>query len=298
MQLTTPAISVIIPTFNRPRELANCLAAFERSNYPADQFEIIVVDDGSVVSPESTLALINKRLDVKLIRQANAGPSTARNAGARRASGHILAFTDDDCAPAADWLRQIALRFITEPDCIIVGGRTLNSLSDNIFSAVSQHIVDIGCAHHNKDPNDARFFTANNLAVRAADFFRVGGFDSSFGNTASEDRELCGRWLHHGYRMIYVPEATMYHAHRLTFRTFCRQHFNYGRGALLLQKIRRQQGWQLFKPDPRYYARLLRSSLYAGPVARVVLVVALLVTAQAASALGMATQWINQERRR
>ena len=70
--------------------------------------------------------------------------------------------------------------------------------------------------------------------------------------------------------MIYVPEATMYHAHRLTFRTFCRQHFNYGRGALLLQKIRRQQGWQLFKPDPRYYARLLRSSLYAGPIARVV----------------------------
>ena len=67
MQLTMPAISVIIPTFNRPRELANCLAAFERSNYPADQFEIIVVDDGSVVSPESTLALINKRLDVKLI---------------------------------------------------------------------------------------------------------------------------------------------------------------------------------------------------------------------------------------
>ena len=120
----------------------------------------------------------------------------------------------------------------------------------------------------------------------------------ALGNTASEDPQLCGRWLHHGYRMIYVPEATMYHAHRLTFRTFCRQHFNYGRGALLLQKIRRQQGWQLFKPDPRYYARLLRSSLYAGPIARVVSVVALLVTAQAATALGMATQWINQERRR
>ena len=107
---------------------------------------------------------------------------------------------------------------------------------------MSQHIVDIGCAHHNKDPNDARFFTANNLAVRAADFFMLGGFDSSFGNTASEDRELCGRWLHHGYRMIYVPEATIYHAHRLTFRTFCRQHFNYGRGALLLQKIADNKG--------------------------------------------------------
>jgi GT2 family glycosyltransferase len=296
VQLPPPAISVIIPTFNRSRELANCLAAFERSNYPDDQFEIIVVDDGSVVSPESTVALFNKRLDVKLIRQANTGPSAARNAGAKSASGHILAFTDDDCAPAADWLQQIAFRFAAERDCIIVGGRTLNALSTNIFSAISQHIVDIGYAYHNQNPNQARFFTANNLAVRADDFYRVGGFDVSFANTASEDRELCGRWLHHGYRMIYAPEAMVYHAHSLTWRTFCQQHFNYGRGALLLQQVRKREGWQLFRPDGCYYARLLSSSMYAGSIPKVVSVAALLIASQTATAAGMAVQWVKKER--
>lgn len=296
MERSQDSVSVIIPTYNRPRELADCLAALERSHYSRDRFEVIVVDDGSVVSPESTIASFKKRLELRSFRQANAGPSAARNLGAAKAYGHILAFTDDDCAPAVDWLQNIRLRFGAEREPVIVGGRTVNALSNNIFSAVSQHIVDIGYAYHNRDPNQARFFTANNLAIRADDFHRLGGFDASFANTASEDRELCGRWLHHGYRMIYAPEATVYHVHDLTWRTFCQQHFNYGRGALLLQRARRRQGWQLFRPDGRYYTRLLGSSTSAGSLSAALSVAALLIAAQTAAAAGMALEWIKQER--
>jgi GT2 family glycosyltransferase len=65
---------------------------------------------------------------------------------------------------------------------------------------------------------------------------------------AGEDREFCDRWLRHGYRMAYVPKATVYHAHELTFCTFWRQHFGYGRGAFSSARrvpaaIRNVSGW-------------------------------------------------------
>lgn len=294
MARTQPSFSVIIPTYNRPRQLADCLAALEQSKYPRERFEIIVVDDGSAVPPESAIAAFHCRLEIRLFRQANAGPSAARNTGAAKANGRILAFSDDDCAPAPEWLQTMAARFAVERDPVIIGGRTLNVLSDNIFATASQLIVDVGYAYHNTDPNRARFFTANNLCIPADDFHRLGGFDVSFATTASEDRELCGRWLHQGYRMIYAPEAVVYHAHALTWRTFWQQHLNYGRGALLLQRARRRQGWQLFKPDARYYRQLLCSSIAERPRQRALSLTALLIASQTANAAGMALEWATQ----
>jgi uncharacterized SAM-binding protein YcdF (DUF218 family) len=48
---------------------------------------------------------------------------------------------------------------------------------------------------------------------------------------AGEDREFCDRWLYHGYKMQYVPDAIILHSHYLTWSSFCKQHLNYGRGA-------------------------------------------------------------------
>jgi glycosyltransferase involved in cell wall biosynthesis len=62
-------------------------------------------------------------LDITLLRQDNAGPATARNTGANRAKGDRLVFIDDDCAPAAEYPRMLAARFVATLDCAI-GGRT------------------------------------------------------------------------------------------------------------------------------------------------------------------------------
>ncbi len=130
-----------------------------------------------------------------------------------------MAFTDDDCVPAPDWLQNLAARFVTAADHVIIGGRTLNALPNNLYSTASQLIVDVGCAYLNTDPNHARFFTANNLALPADGFRALDGFDTTFVTAASEDRELCGRWVSRGCRMIYAPEVLVYHAHELTWRT-------------------------------------------------------------------------------
>src|SRR5271170_7752963 len=103
--------SIVVPTYNRPRQLAACLAALARLDYPRDRFHVVVVDDGSASPMDTVIAAFRDRLDIECHRQANSGPGPARNRGARSAKGRILAFTDDDCAPHSDWLKTLAARY-------------------------------------------------------------------------------------------------------------------------------------------------------------------------------------------
>jgi GT2 family glycosyltransferase len=152
-----------------------------------------------------------------------------------------LAFTDDDCRPAPDWLSTLGVRFAGAPDHA-VGGRTLNALPDNRYSAASQLLIDYLYAYYNANGGLARFFASNNVALPRDRFHAVGGFDDRWPLAGGEDRELCDRWLQGGHGMLYAPEAVVYHAHPLTLRTFCRQHFNYGRGAYYYHRARARGG--------------------------------------------------------
>jgi cellulose synthase/poly-beta-1,6-N-acetylglucosamine synthase-like glycosyltransferase len=255
--------------------------------------EVIVVDDGSETPPEAVVASFCGQLDVALLRQAHAGPAAARNTGAARAKGEFLAFTDDDCAPAPDWLQILAARFARASDCA-VGGRTLNALPDNLYSTASQLLVAYLYTYYNADPDQARFFTSNNLAMPTDRFHTMGGFDTTYTRTAAEDRELCDRWLHHGYRMTYAPEALVYHGHVLTFRTFWWQHFNYGRGAFHFHQARAQRACGRIRLEPlSFYLNLLLYPFSQAQGRRAPLLVALLGVSQVANAVGFLWEGVN-----
>ena len=81
----TPFISIIIPTYNRPKQLATCLESLTKLDYPRDSFEVIVVDDGSKTQLESVVNPFSGELDITLIRQINKGAASARNTGAKQA---------------------------------------------------------------------------------------------------------------------------------------------------------------------------------------------------------------------
>ncbi len=233
-----PFFSIIVPTYNRPRQLHWCLRALSSLDYPRDCFEIIVVDDDSSVPLGPIVALFKDRLDVTLVRQWHGGPAAARNTGAMRAKGEFLAFTDDDCAPASDWLQRLAACFIQMSDQAL-GGKTINALRGNRYSVASQRVVDYLCRWYNADHERARFSTSNNFAISAKAFHAIGGFDTTFTHAAGEDREFCDRWLHHGYRLVHAPEVLVYHFHSLTLGTFLRQHFKYGRGSFRFHQAER-----------------------------------------------------------
>jgi len=281
-----PFLSIIIPTYNRPGPLATCMQALARLDYPHDRFEIIIVDDGGDSLCDTAAVSTGKKPSVKVIRQPHAGPAAARNTGAASARGEFLAFTDDDCAPASDWLTALVARFTTAP-AYAVGGRTLNALHRNPYATASQLLSDFIYAYYNSDADQARFFASNNFAFPANDFRAVGGFDETYLRTAAEDRDLCDRWLSQGRRMIYAPEAVVYHAHALTFGSFWRQHFGYGRGAFNFHcsRARRERAPIKIEP-PSFYLNLLRSPFVQGHGRQALLLAGLLVVAQSANAAG------------
>jgi len=211
-----PFFSIIVPTYNRPRQFFLCLEALSRINYPNPRFEVIVVDDGSRPAVQTHISPFFDKMNLTVITQENAGPSMARNVGAKSAKGDFLAFTDDDCMPASDWLQTLSLRFKVSPGCAIVG-RSVNALEDNMYDTASQMLIEYLYAYYNHDPNQARFIISNNLSLPTKQFHDAGGFDTSFSRAGGEDREFCERWRHFGYRVIYAPEVLVNHSHGLKF---------------------------------------------------------------------------------
>ena len=258
MSATPLTFSVVVPTYGRPRPLANCLEALAQLDYPRDAFEVLVIDDGSHTCYDHLKDHFSARMNLSLLRQEHAGPAMARNAGAEVATREYLAFTDDDCTPDPNWLTMLAHRLRAQPECAI-GGRVINALARNIYAESSQLLISYLYEYFNRQNHSATFFTSNNMALKKDLFHKVGGFDARLPRAAAEDRELCDRWLHLGYRMEYAPDAVVLHAHRLRFYTYCRQHFNYGRGAHFFRELRARRGATRMRVEPaQFYRDLLR----------------------------------------
>lgn len=249
--------SIIIPTYNRPERLEQCLESIAQLDYPSNGFQVIVVDDGSPMSLKPITAKFENTLSLELIRQPNAGPASARNTGAAAAQGDYLVFTDDDCQPHPDWLKTLAEAIKDFPNTLI-GGHTINALPDNIYSSASQLLIDYIYDYYNQQKGEATFFASNNFALPRELYQQLGGFDTSFPLAAGEDREFCDRWLHQGFKMHYARAMKIHHAHSLKLKSFWRQHFNYGRGAFYFHKVRSQRQSQSIKVEPlTFYFHLL-----------------------------------------
>jgi len=117
-------ISVVVPTRGDPRKLAALLAALEAQSLPRERFELLLGLDGD--SPEPALAARVAALDGRVVTlDGRRGPGAARNAAAALARGEWLAFTEDDCAPAPDWLARAEQRMAGSPAPDVIEGLTV-----------------------------------------------------------------------------------------------------------------------------------------------------------------------------
>lgn len=284
MNKDRPFFTIVIPTYNRPERLVNCLKAISKLDYPRDRFEVIVVDDGSK-TPLNRAILSPDRINLKLIRQENAGPAAARNRGAAEAKGEFLAFTDDDCQPTADWLTKFADSFATSPQAML-GGKTINALSSNPYSTASQQLIDYLYEYYNPAKGKEAFFASNNIAMPTANFKDLNGFDISFPLAAAEDRDFCDRW-NKKYSMVYVPEARVEHYHHLSLTAFWKQHFGYGRGAFCFHQIRSRRRTTEIEVEPlSFYFDLLLYPFSQAAVESKVLISGLFLVSQVANVAG------------
>ena len=283
---TRKLFSVVVPTYCRPRELRRLLEALARVDFPREHFEVVIVNDGAPAGAGETVGLFAGQLDVTLVDTSHAGPASARNAGARAARGEYVVFTDDDCMPVPDWLGTLEAQVCAHPQNGI-GGEIRNALTGDVFSTASQTLIQYLYDFYHVSRDQHGFFTTANLALPRVPFLELGGFDVSFPLAAAEDRDLCDRWRERGLHIHFAPDVVVEHAHSLNFSGFCRQHFNYGRGAVYLHRARDRRGREQPRFESlRFYRRLVFSPLGRGHGWRVPVLVALMILSQATYGFG------------
>jgi glycosyltransferase involved in cell wall biosynthesis len=250
--------SVVIPTYNRPRSLAESLSALRAQSIGAAHFEIVVVEDGS---PESATTCVDRWPDdaprLRVIRHpTRKGPAAARNTGANAAAGEYLAFTDDDCRPDPDWLAELHRAAQAHPS-ELWGGRIENGEPANTPARFNQALITT--LQELAAGTPSWFFSSNNLCLTAQAFQDVRGFDESFLEAAGEDREFCLRWQRSGRAMRAVPSAIVYHHHPQSLRACWDMHYRYGKAA---RKLRERDASVVGIHTPALTATLLRRGFW------------------------------------
>lgn len=210
--------SVIIPTYNAEKTLFSCLEALANQSVPKEDYEVIVIDDGSTDST-STIA---KGFDVKYIFQANKGPAAARNKGASSAGGDIILFTDADCVPEHNWIQEMVGAF---SDLDVAATKGAYKTRQKEFSArFAQAEFEDRYDLLRKSPSVDMIDTYS-AAFRKEVFLNMGGFDESFPDANNEDTDLSYRLAHAGYKLVFNTRAFVYHAHPDTLIKYLRLKF-------------------------------------------------------------------------
>jgi glycosyltransferase involved in cell wall biosynthesis len=228
-----PTVSIVVPTYRRPDALGRTISALVDQDYPADRYEVIVVDDGSGDSTPDVVAALQETSGAKLIylRQDNAGAATARNHGARAASGELLIFVDDDIVVERSHIRD-HLRARGDGDPLVNGhwefpDELTEALEATPFGRfrlgverwVKDGIVKVAVEEFLESPSAV---TACNLSVRKDAFWQLGGFDEDFPFAGYEDQELSFRAVNAGRSLLYDRRIHLLHNdQRLTLGQFC-----------------------------------------------------------------------------
>ena len=220
-------ISVVVPAYNAERTLDDCLSALSDQTVERSRYEVIVVDDGSTDQTED----IAGSYDVRLIAQSNAGPAVARNRGAVEARGYLLLFTDADCAPCRNWIEHMTRPF-ADPD--VVGAKGVYRTRQRALVARFVQLEYEGKYARMRRQAQIDFVDTYSAAYRRDIFLANGGFDPLFSTPSVEDQELSFRLARKGYRLVFVPEAAVYHVHDVTPLAYVRRKFNIGLWKALL----------------------------------------------------------------
>lgn len=199
----TNLVSVIIPVYNDQNGLVQSLEALSRQTYPRRSLEVIVVDNNS--SPPITIPSEFSDF-ARLHSCSKPGAYTSRNVGIRAARGEILAFTDADCYPEKDWLKNGIAALLSGANEHIIGGEISLCLSSKpTATEYYQYLVGF----MQKENIESLGFSATaNLFVTRQQLDKIGLFDDEL--LSAGDREWCWRAQRHGFTITYAPTTVVY----------------------------------------------------------------------------------------
>ncbi|MGK2945017.1 MAG: mycofactocin biosynthesis glycosyltransferase MftF [Desulfuromonadales bacterium] len=241
-----PTISVIIPVKDRADDLRNCLTSLQELEYPQHKLEVVVVDDGS----SDDTPRVAEELGAVLVEsgQVAGGPALARNKGAAVASGEILAFIDSDCTASQQWLMEL-LPVFADADVAAVGGRVDGMFTESALDRYEAVMSSLNLGRREMSGGqggDTFYLPSCNLLMRKEAFTSAGGFRSEL--HVGEDVDLTWRLRDAGWKIVYLPRGTVFHAHRSKLRPFMKRRFEYGTSEGMLQQLHPVRGKKMILP--------------------------------------------------
>ena len=219
----SPGVSIVIPAYRAEGTIMKCLTALMHQTAASDSYEIIVVDDGS---DDNTCDQVEKMKNVRLFKQQNAGPSAARNFGVNQAQGEIVLFTDDDCEPVKDWIDRMLDPF-QEEEIVGVKGTYLTRQHELVARFVQLEFEDKYDRMSKEKYID--FIDTYSAGYRRNILIANNGFDTTFPVASTEDQELSFRLAQQGFKMVFEPQAKVYHLnHPRDIGEYWRKKYNIG----------------------------------------------------------------------
>jgi GT2 family glycosyltransferase len=185
--VTTPRVTVVVPTVDRVELLRRCLRGLEGT-------DVLVVHDGDV----GIVGLLEEA-GVRGLRIAERGVSAKRNAGWRATDAELVAFTDDDCEPAPGWV-----------DALVAAAETKDLVAGPVRPHPEDHATGLWARTVTAD--EPGFYPGCNLLVRKGFLATVGGFDEAL--HGGEDTDLAWRVREAGARAAWADDALVWHAVR------------------------------------------------------------------------------------
>jgi GT2 family glycosyltransferase len=190
--------SVVVPTCNRPEDLRTCLLALFQTKVGADDFEVIVTDDGA---DDRTRAMLEAEFPgVHWTQGPRRGPAANRNHGVEMSRGEWIIFLDDDCVPSPGFLDGYEAAFRDGGvELVAFEGRTVREREPDSLLWEAPH-----------NPSGGHLISCN-FAILRRHFNQVGRFDERYPVAAYEDTEFAARFVMSGGRMKFLPHVEVIH---------------------------------------------------------------------------------------
>jgi len=222
--------SLIIPAYNAENTIVSCLESALNQSLPQTEHEIIVVDDGST---DNTPKIV-RNYPVRIIEQQNQGPATARNVGAAEANGDILIFTDSDCELDYNFVEKITAPIEQSSEVVGVQG-SYKTKQTQFMSRFGQ--VEIETRYKKMARKKYTDFIGTYAAAYKKDIFhKYGKFDPGSPLASGEDTEFSYKLHRNGHKMVFEPQAFVYHQHPSKLSKYIKVKFYRGYWRIRLYK--------------------------------------------------------------